>query len=136
MKRPPSSVLDASALLAYLEGERGASVVAAALKRRAVICAVNWAEVLAKLSDRGMEPEEFANQLRARGMLGQKLAVQPVDDEIALESARLRPLTSSAGLSVGDRLCLATGIRLKLPVLTADHAWDKLKVSARIVLIR
>jgi PIN domain nuclease of toxin-antitoxin system len=44
------SVLDASALLAFIQDERGASVVAEALAATAAISVVNWAEVPA--SDR------------------------------------------------------------------------------------
>jgi len=46
--------------------------------------------------------------------------------------AQSRPL----GLSLGDRACLALGLALKAPVYTADKSWKKLKVGARIHVIR
>jgi ribonuclease VapC len=46
--------------------------------------------------------------------------------------AQSRPL----GLSLGDRACLGLGVALKAPVYTADKSWKKLKVAARIYVIR
>lgn len=42
----------------------------------------------------------------------------------AIDVARPRPLTRDAGLSLGDRACLALARRLDAPVLTADTAWQ------------
>lgn len=53
-----SAVLDASALLAYLQQEAGAEIVKAAIGR-AVISTVNWAETVQKTSpttDEAAEP--------------------------------------------------------------------------------
>jgi ribonuclease VapC len=50
--------------------------------------------------------------------------------------ARLRPLTRAQGLSLGDRACLATGLRLGRPVITADRSWAALDVGVTIQLIR
>ncbi len=44
--------------------------------------------------------------------------------------------TSPLGLSLGDRACLALGLALKAPVYTADKSWKKVKVGARIHVIR
>ena len=41
-----------------------------------------------------------------------------------------------AGLSLGDRACLALGKRLNLPVLTADKVWTSLSLGITINLIR
>jgi len=49
-------VLDASALLAYLQGEPGSDVVQVALAAGAVFNIVNDAEVLSRLGDAGEEP--------------------------------------------------------------------------------
>jgi PIN domain nuclease of toxin-antitoxin system len=37
---------------------------------------------------------------------------------------------------LGDRVCLALGLALKVPVYTADKSWKKLKVNVRIHVIR
>lgn len=49
MSLQATSVLDASALLAYLQGEPGAEIVAIALTQKSAISSVNWAETLTKL---------------------------------------------------------------------------------------
>jgi PIN domain nuclease of toxin-antitoxin system len=39
-------------------------------------------------------------------------------------------------LSLGDRACLALGLRLGSPVVTADRVWATVDVGVEIVLIR
>jgi|GEM_PF-4875099 len=46
MTQNPIAVLDASALLAYLQGEPGADDVADVLLQKAAISAINWAAVV------------------------------------------------------------------------------------------
>jgi PIN domain nuclease of toxin-antitoxin system len=123
-------VLDASALLALVNGEPGADVVAAALAE-AAIGAVNLAEVVTKLIDVGVPPEEAWSETT-------NLVPVVVDfnPELANATARLRPATRSAGLSLGDRACLALGEVLRQPVLTADRAWQSLSIGVEIRLIR
>jgi PIN domain nuclease of toxin-antitoxin system len=41
-----------------------------------------------------------------------------------------------SSLSLADRLCLALGERLELPVATTDPAWQTSGVTAAITLIR
>ncbi len=111
-------VLDASAVLALLFKEKGAEVVRAQL-RTGVIGAANLAEVLAKLSDHGLPALEA---VRAVAILG--LEVAPMTEAQAQRSAELRPLTRGAGLSLGDRACLALAAELGAPAVTADRSWD------------
>lgn len=54
----------------------------------------------------------------------------------AAEIARLRPLTKAAGLSLGDRACVALALRLRQPALTADRAWDGLALGVELRQIR
>ncbi len=124
-------ILDASALLAYLLDEAGAGEVEQALGDGAAIGAVNLAEVLAKLSDAGEDPDSAMG-----GITVLPLDVVPVDEDLAVESARLRPLSMSMGLSLGDRACLALGRRLGVRVLTADGAWVGLIPGLDVVAIR
>jgi ribonuclease VapC len=131
-----ASVLDASALLAYLLGETGAPVVTQAIARTCVIGAANWAEVLSKLADIGQNPDAVTARLTQQGILGAGVLVHEMDERQAREVGRLRPLTRSAGLSLGDRACLALALVLDTPVLTADRSWCALSLGVTVQVIR
>jgi ribonuclease VapC len=119
----PGAVLDASALLAYLRDEPGAEVVSEAIAGGAAVSAVNLAEVLSRVADRGRDPAALVVRMTERGLLGGAIAVESFTTADAVETARLRPLTRKAGLSLGDRACLTLARRLEAPALTADLAW-------------
>jgi ribonuclease VapC len=119
-----TAVLDASALLAYLQGEAGGDVVADAIAAGASLSTVNLAEVLGRAAGQGVDPVELAAQLTERGLLDGAIAVEPFTSADAIEVARLHPLTRDGGLSLGDRACLALARRLDAPALTADTAWQ------------
>src|SRR5687768_7520836 len=112
-----TTVLDASAVLAVLLGERGAEQVEAVLDD-AVIGAVNLAEVAAALVRNGNSAHQARALIAALGC-----AAIAADEELALEAGFLRSVTDRAGLSLGDRFCLALGRRLNCAVLTADRNW-------------
>ena len=59
-----------------------------------------------------------------------------VDVALARSSARLGEITRKAGLSLGDRICLALGEQLDLPVFTADRAWAGLGLPLQAHVIR
>ena len=109
-------VLDASALLAFLQGEDGADVVEEALDDGAVAGAVNWSEVAQKVLSHGRDWGLARALLRSHGL--QVEDVTAADAERA--AARWAP---GEGLSLGDRLCLALADRLGSDVVTADRAW-------------
>ena len=118
-------VVDASALLAFLQGESGADRVEEVLDE-SVIGAANWSEVAQKVRASGAD-WGIASGL----LLSYRLRVEPVtqqDAEAAAESWE-----RGSGLSLGDRLCLALAQRLEVPVLTADRAWGE---SERIEQLR
>ncbi|MCE3250567.1 MAG: hypothetical protein K0R41_4392 [Geminicoccaceae bacterium] len=54
----------------------------------------------------------------------------------AAQAAELWRTTSRAGLSLGDRACLALAIERGLPVLTADRVWAELGLPVEVRLIR
>jgi ribonuclease VapC len=120
-KRPV--VLDASAVLAVFLHEKGWDTVAEEFKN-ARISAVNVSEVLTRLVDKGASPRivEFAERAMAE-------MSEPFDYAQAARGARLRPATRDAGLSLGDRACLALAEALVAPVVTADKAWATLKLG-------
>jgi PIN domain nuclease of toxin-antitoxin system len=114
-------LLDASAVLGYLQNEPGWETIATEiLTGQAHISVVNQAEVLGKLSDWGMS---WQDAQKALSKLALRLELFTL--ETALESARLRPLTRVQGLSLGDRACLATARLRQCPVLTGDRSWLK-----------
>jgi PIN domain nuclease of toxin-antitoxin system len=96
-------VLDASAVLALLNNEKGSEVVLATLSH-AVICSVNLSEVVSKLTDRGLIETEIRADLDSFGF-----RVIDFDRELAYRSGLLRDQTKALGLSFGDRACLAVG---------------------------
>ena len=126
-----SCVLDASALLALLNQEPGSEYVAAGIANGAAMSTVNLSEVVAKLSDIGI-PEEVIRE--AISVLG--IAIVDFDTALAYDVGLLRPLTRQAGLSLGDRACLALARRLDLPAVTTDRVWENLSLGVVMKLIR
>jgi len=126
-------VLDASAALAILFGEAGADAFDRdpRLLDRAVMSAVNAAEVMAKLVAKGVPAERAWS-----------IAAQPVREIVDFNGTHARLAgsliaeTHSRGLSLADRACLALGISLKAAVYTADRHWKGLRVGVSIHLIR
>lgn len=114
-----------------MAGEPGAAVVAQAMREGAVISAVNLAEVVTKLRDKGADEEAIRADLDTLG-----LTVIPIDEELAVQTGLLRSATRAAGLSLGDRACLALAKRLGIPALTADRAWATLSVGVTVQVIR
>jgi ribonuclease VapC len=112
-----SAVLDSSAVLAVLNGEPGANVVTAAL-HDALVSTVNYAEVVAKLVERGNSFSGAMSALRA-------IALTTADFDIvqAQRTGALRAETAKRGLSLGDRACLSLAEREGVPAITADRSW-------------
>jgi ribonuclease VapC len=125
-----SWVLDASALLALLNGESGSERVAEVLPD-AGIASVNFSEVVAKLADEGRDESEIRSYLDALG-----LEIVEFNVELAYQAGFLRPLTRSIGLSFVDRACLALAASLGVPALTCDRVWTTLSLGVSIELIR
>lgn len=128
-----SIVLDASALLALLNNESGAERVQMSLDDNAVIGAVNLAETVSVLRDKSIASSDVQNIVEALG-----IPVVPFDASLAYLSGEIRAVTRDYGLSLGDRACLAIGLRDDHDVLTADRAWSQVAnvLDVRIVQIR
>jgi PIN domain nuclease of toxin-antitoxin system len=124
-------VLDASALLAVLNGEPGAEELTPELLQAAASSTVNLAEVQSKLVNCGIRPKD-----------AWEAALSPIREAVAFTSEQAKiagsliAQTRSLGLSLGDRACLALGIALKAPVYTADRSWKNLKLGIRIHVVR
>ena len=123
-------VLDASALLAYFFQEPGADRVKTALPS-AMIGAANYAEALIRVGRMGGDVDAAI-----AGFDILAIPIVPVTREHAIMAAKLHPLTKQAGLSLGDRLCLALAIEQDAPVMTTDRAWASLPHGANVVVIR
>jgi len=132
----PTSVLDASALMAFIHGEDGKAAVAAALAGRSAISVANWAEVLSKVAERGGDPVALELDYRERGFIGRALAIEGMTEADCVQVGRLRPLTIRQGLSLADRACLALAARLGVPALTTDRSWAEVDAPAEVQLIR
>jgi ribonuclease VapC len=64
------------------------------------------------------------------------LNVRPFDPDVAIIAGKLRGATRHAGLSSGDRACLAFAQDLGAIALTTDRAWDGLDIGITIELAR
>lgn len=125
------AVLDASAILALLQAEPGAEAVADLLPG-ALVSTVNLSEVLAKSVEKAPEAADVA--WHRLGALG--LEVVDFDIVFARRAGELRALTRKAGLSFGDRACLALAERRRLPAITADRRWEMVDLDIDIRLLR
>lgn len=133
------TVLDASALLAWMHDEAGAEVIDPFIGPGSVVCAVNWGEVLYKLAEVGAGEEE------ANGVLQLGVEVVPFEIEHATLLPRWKQLDVKARaawkqahggekrLSMADMCCLAVAAASDLMVVTGDSYWAALGSGLEIV---
>ncbi len=117
-------LLDASAVLAWLQEEPGSEVVDEVLDE-SVIASINAAEVLHKLIGQGATPEQ------AGEILG-RLAVPIVDFTSSHLPATTR-FSKIKGLSLGDRVCLAVAEGMGVTAVTADQQWATTGAPIRLI---
>jgi PIN domain nuclease of toxin-antitoxin system len=122
-------VLDASLILAKFNGERGGERLADFVGD-AAISVVTYVEVVTKLMDGGA-PFDAAHSSLSTLML----RLIDVDASLARRAAELRGETRVDGLSLGDRLCLATAESLGATAVTADQAWRKAGIGIPIEFV-
>lgn len=122
-------VLDASALLALMRNEPGAATVASCLSR-AVICAVNQAEVQSTLVAAGLD-EQVAwwhiGQLECESV--------PFDAHLAAIAGGLVGRTRRLGLSLGERACLALALDRHASAYTTNAAWKNLSLGIDVAIV-
>ena len=124
-----SVVLDASALLAFLEDRTGAERVERALAEGASIGAIDLAEVVGRLAAHGVPVDQIERALEALD-----LRVEAFDTTLAYLAARLRADTRTLGTTSGECACLALAARDQRAVLTADPAWQQLGAATGLVV--
>jgi PIN domain nuclease of toxin-antitoxin system len=127
-RRPKA--LDASALAALVFDEPGSEMVADVIAEGAVVSTVNLSEVAKILINRDLDPG------RLLPPICDQVTVEPFTPADALCAASLYPQTAQAGLSLGDRACLALAKRLDAVAVTAEHAWAQISVGVEVQLIR
>jgi PIN domain nuclease of toxin-antitoxin system len=116
-----SFMLDASAVLAVLLDEPGGDYVFEQMND-SHISVVNLSEVYATLMTGGMsfdQAHDIVNPLPVR--------IRTFREGHAWQTAKLRPLTKSFGLSLGDRACIAHAMLDDLPILTSDRRMESAK---------
>ena len=123
-------VLDASALLAFLNSESGSDVVLAAL-RDAMISAVNYSEVLKKTIERHGSAQRVASIIHDLALL-----IIPFDEPQAAAAAELYPHCKAHGMSFADRACLSLGVLRGVKVLTAERKMALVSLPIKVKLIR
>ena len=123
-------VLDASAVLAAFFDEPGADRIAEQMNG-ALMSAVNYGEVVAKLVDRGT-PREKILEIMAQ----LDVEVIPADRDKATIAGLLRSETRASGLSLGDRSCPALAIVRNGVALTTDRAWASLELDVEVDVAR
>jgi ribonuclease VapC len=121
-------VVDASVVLAWLQDEPGADE-AEPMLMGGLIGAANWSEVLQKARQHGAPAGIVGRLLASFGLTVVDVTAEDADMAAALWQA-------GGSVSLGDRLCLALGLRKKLPVATADAAWAEIVSGPEVVIVR
>jgi PIN domain nuclease of toxin-antitoxin system len=127
----PQVVLDSSALIASFLQEKGCEKVDNAIANGAAISTVNLAEVYSKIVSEGWNLQYAISNIKALG-----LVIHSFEEDEAKICAELYSVGKSLGLSLGDRACLGLGLKLGLPILTADKTWSKLNLEIDIRILR
>lgn len=110
------SVVDASVLLAFAQGEDGADQAETLLEEGTSCGAANWSEVAQKVRAAGRDWDLVRALLRSYNLTVEAV----IEDDAEWAARRWR---RGEGLSLADRLCLAVGERLDAQVWTADTRW-------------
>ncbi|MGB3722451.1 MAG: type II toxin-antitoxin system VapC family toxin [Pacificimonas sp.] len=113
-------VYDASAILAFLKRERGGERVMQ-VADHAVMSAVNYSEVVAKIHEGGGDIEVGVAALE-----NLRLSVLPFGAQEATEAGRLQSITHRTGISFGDRACISLAQMRDATALTTDLRWSEL----------
>jgi ribonuclease VapC len=117
-------------LLAILKDERLDEDILDVIED-AVVSAVNLTEFWTKVHESGLTYAPRTNAL-----LGLLNRVEPFTESQARLAADLRSATRAAGLSLGDRACLALALEIGAEVYTTDHAWAHVNTGCSVHVVR
>ena len=92
---------------------------------------VNLSEVLGRFARAGQDPAVIANRL-----MDSPIEWVSFTRDHAAGAAALVRATQPAGLSLGDRACLALAAERGVRAVTADRAWNSVEVGVEIETIR
>ena len=125
-------VIDASAILAAILGEAGGDLVFDLLDE-SIVSTVNVAEVYTYAAINDLPTDAIDAFFADTG-----IEVVPFDQAQAVATGGLVSHTRKAGLSLGDRSCLALAKLRRAAVLTADRPWHQVAdaVGLTITLLR
>jgi PIN domain nuclease of toxin-antitoxin system len=98
----------------------------------ALMSSVNWSEVVQKAIARGVSVD--AGTRRDVEAVGVRIV--PFGADEAEHAARLWHAAPRAGLSLGDRACLALAAARGGVAVTADRAWAALRLDVAVQVIR
>ena len=124
------ALLDSSAILANLNGEPGGEMIDV-VGLDAYVSAINLAEVISKLMQGGLSPNDA---LVAAQQCGAETI--DVDESQAVLAAEFHAGSRAVGLSIADAFCLALARQRGFPVITFDRAWASLHLGVEVMLIR
>ncbi len=123
-------VIDSSVILAILRSESG-NDSAGIYVPHAAMSSVSLAEIVTKCIEWELDPDDAVTFVRDTGM-----NVHDFTGDDAILAGRLAVGVPKGVLSLGDRACIATAVRLKATAVTADRVWAELALPCPIELIR
>lgn len=121
-------IIDASAILAAILGETGGDAVFDMLDDAAV-STVNMAEVYTYASLNDLPTDAIDAFFLDTG-----IEIASFDQQQAVTAGQLASITRKAGLSLGDRSCLALAKTRGAEVLTADRPWVQVADAAGLTI--
>jgi len=122
--------LDTSVIMAIVLGERGQEV-AARLAPGSVLSSVNFAEIITKCVEKAVPPRIAERYIREGN-----IEIVGFDADLAILTGDLFGRARKGVLSLGDRACIATAVKLGATVVTADRIWAELDLPCKVELIR
>lgn len=122
--------LDTSVIMAILLDESGRDT-AARLAPGGTLSSVNLAEIITKCIEKAVPPDLAQDYIRHSN-----IEIVAFDADHAALAGDLYKVAKKGVLSLGDRACIATAMKLNAVALTADRAWSSLDLPCQIELIR